>query len=211
MAIEEADNDLQVLNAVAAKAQHWETRLRARVGAAIENFVLPRQGEITRIFRSLIPNPFRFNRIDVRQADDGGLSMGLVFRDFDRSHGSPEFFLSAAQMSVLALSIFLALSRSQSWSNLDVIMLDDPVQHLDDLDAVALLDGLRAVSRQPHAKQLIVSTCDRSLYHLMIRKFRLASAENPRSLIAMTLDEDLQNGVALTYDVGGPVSLSAAG
>ena len=41
--IEEEDENQQVLNAAAAKVQHWETRLRMRVGAAIENFVLPRQ------------------------------------------------------------------------------------------------------------------------------------------------------------------------
>jgi hypothetical protein len=46
---------------------------------------------------------------------------------------------------VLALSIFLALSRPQSWSNLDTIFLDDPVQHLDDLASVALLNVVTSV------------------------------------------------------------------
>ena len=64
------------------------------------------------------------------------------------------------------------------------------------------------VARQENAKQLIVSTCDKSLYYLMMRKFRLAFPAE-RDLIAVTLDEDLENGIGVTYDVGGPTTVPA--
>ena len=196
----ELESSIAVIDNARGTALRWERNLRQRVGAAIQDFVLPRQEEINRIFRSLIPNPFRFQRVTLSQGEDGDLKMGLVFRNSQQAHGSPEFYLSAAQMSVLALSIFLALSRSESWSNMDTMFLDDPVQHLDDLDSVALLDGLRAVARQKNAKQVMITTCDRSLYYHMIRKF---SGAGGTKLIAMTLEEDLSNGVNVHYDFGG--------
>lgn len=202
-------NELRAIKGASKTVAAWEQTLRKRVDAAIESFVIPREAEIDRTFRSLIADPFRFERVDLRHRTKG-LELGLVFRNFAQASGSPEFFLSAAQMSALALSIFLALARSQQWSNLDVIMLDDPVQHMDDLDCVALLDGLRGVARQSRSKQLMISTCDRTLYHQMIRKFTLGTAPSTTSLIAMTLEEDLKDGVVIRYDIGASGAATAA-
>lgn len=188
----------------------WEGVLRRRVDAAVEAFVIPREAEIADTFRSLVADPFRFDGIAIQHESAKGLRLGLIFRNLSEPSGSPEFFLSAAQMSALALAIFLALARSQSWSHLDAILLDDPVQHLDDLDCVALLDGLRNVARQATSKQLIISTCDRSLYHQMIRKFSLSAAPGSSTLLAMSLEEDLRDGVRVRYDVGGPAARASA-
>jgi DNA repair exonuclease SbcCD ATPase subunit len=207
-----AERELEAIDDARTTLTAWEEVLRRRVEAAIHAFVIPRATEIDETFRSLIADPFRFDRVAIQHDSAVGLRLGLVFRRLAVASGSPEFFLSAAQMSALALSIFLALARSQTWSNLDVILLDDPVQHLDDLDCVALLDGLRSVARRTRSKQLIISTCDRSLYHQMIRKFTLGNAPNKASVIAMSLEEDLKNGVSVRYDIGatGP-AISAAG
>jgi DNA repair exonuclease SbcCD ATPase subunit len=202
-------HELRAIEEASETVAAWEQTLRKRVEAAIESFVIPREAEIDRTFRSLIADPFRFERVELRHRTKG-LELGLVFRNFAQASGSPEFFLSAAQMSALALSIFLALARSQQWSNLDVIMLDDPVQHMDDLDCVALLDGLRGVARQSRSKQLMISTCDRTLYHQMIRKFTLGTAPSTTSLIAMTLEEDLKDGVVVRYDIGASGAAAAA-
>ena len=80
-------------------------------------------------------------------------------------------FLSNAQLNVLALSIFLSLGAGHKWSRINYPLLDDPVQHLDDLDALAFVDSLRAVAlgKFGEKKQIIVSTCDENLYRLMIQ------------------------------------------
>ena len=56
--------------------------------------------------------------------------------------------------------------------------LRTPPNHLvlssiDDLDAVAFLDTLRAVAlgRFGQRRQIVISTCDRNLFRLMIQKF----------------------------------------
>jgi exonuclease SbcC len=208
--LRECERELKALTSVGTTLNKWEDSLRKRVEAAVREFVFPREAEIENTFLSLVADPFRFERIAVDHDASHGLRLGLVFRSLSEPSGSPEFFLSAAQMSALALSIFLSLARSQTWSWLDTILLDDPVQHLDDLDCIALLDGLRNVARQSRSKQLIISTCDRSLYHHMIRKFSMGSAPANSTLLAIRLEEDLSNGVRLQYEVdsrrGGPHS-----
>ena len=80
---------------------------------------------------------------------------------------------------MLALSIFLSLAGSQRWSKLESIILDDPIQHLDDLDAVAFLENLPtfALGRLTLKRQILMSTCDLDLYLLMLRKFSGLSSE----------------------------------
>jgi ABC-type lipoprotein export system ATPase subunit len=81
-----------------------------------------------------------------------------------------------------------------------VTLLDDPVQHLDNIDAVALLDGLREFARIT-GKQIIISTCDYYLYKLMIQKFAKKWRGSAKTLIAMRLEDDATSGIRVRYDV----------
>jgi hypothetical protein len=97
----------------------------------------------------------------------------------------------------------------QKWFNLDSVLLDDPIQHLDDLDAVAFLDTIRAVAlgRFGTKKQVILSTCDRNLYRLMIHKFRLIESAGARFCAISMLDGG-STGPRIQYDFGGKHELS---
>ena len=132
------------------------------------------------------------------------LEIGVRYRHQTDDAGEPFFYLSNAQLNVLALAIFLSLGAKQKWSNLDSLLLDDPVQHLDDLDAVAFLDTIRAVAlgRFGARKQVILSTCDKNLYGLMIRKFRLLESAG-LSFSAISLSEHGIKGPIVHYDVFG--------
>jgi hypothetical protein len=44
----------------------------------------------------------------------------------------------------------------------------------------------------------------------MIRKFTLGTAPSTTSLIAMTLEEDLKDGVVIRYDIGASGAATAA-
>jgi len=135
--------------------------------------------------------------------DEAGVSIGIRYRDQVDDAGEAQYFLSSAQANVLALSIFLSLASKQRWSNLETILLDDPVQHLDDLDAVAFLDTLRALAlgRFGKRRQVIVSTCDQTLYLLMCKKLRMLEPMGLRfsgiSLVGGGVD-----GPGVSYDFG---------
>ncbi|MED3912760.1 SMC family ATPase [Peribacillus simplex] len=80
--------------------------------------------------------------------------------------------LSAAQSTILAMSIFLALNKSQNWSKLDVIGIDDPFQNLDDINAYSFIDVIANLILIEN-RQVIISTHDSDFAKLSIRKMNL--------------------------------------
>ncbi len=81
--------------------------------------------------------------------------------------------LSAAQSTILAMSIFLALNKSQNWSKLNVIGIDDPFQNLDDINVYSFIDVLsNLVSVED--RQILISTHDSDFARLTVRKMKLS-------------------------------------
>jgi exonuclease SbcC len=87
---------------------------------------------------------------------------------------NPSYIFSSAQINSVALSFFLAMALKQQWSPLQVIALDDPVQSMDDLNVMALIDLMRTLllDQQGGRRQFIISTHDATFYELMLKKFR---------------------------------------
>lgn len=80
--------------------------------------------------------------------------------------------LSAAQSTILAMSIFLALNKSQNWSKLNVIGIDDPFQNLDDINAYSFIDVISNLVSIEN-RQVLISTHDSDFASLSIRKMNL--------------------------------------
>ena len=102
-------------------------------------------------------------RLDPVVADD---DMEIEVKD-------PSLTLSTSQSNALAVAIFLAFSLGLSPSSLDTLLLDDPLQNLDDVHLLGLVDVLRHVRSR---RQLIVTAHDRSFARLLARKLRATSA-----------------------------------
>jgi ABC-type cobalamin/Fe3+-siderophores transport system ATPase subunit len=158
----------------------------------------------------MVPSPHLFEEIAVGYQGER-LELGVRYRGQKREAGDPRFFLSNAQGNVLAIAIFLSLAAKRTWCRMDTLLMDDPVQHLDDLDAVALLDAIReaAMGRFGTRKQVVVSTCDRNLYLLMLRKFR-ALQDHGLSCTGISLVDRGRLGPEVVYDTGGPERVSAS-
>lgn len=92
---------------------------------------------------------------------------------------SPSEILSSSQMNVLAVSIFLAFNLGFGSLPLQSALLDDPLQSLDDINLLGLVDLLRRVSER---RQLIVSTHDSRFSRLLERKLRPVG-ENRRTVV----------------------------
>ncbi|WP_378957056.1 hypothetical protein [Pelosinus sp. sgz500959] len=88
---------------------------------------------------------------------------------------APGDYLSESQMGIIALSIFLCIATTQTWSGLQTIMLDDPILHFDDLNVYAFAELLRSwiiSSDLPVRPQIIISTCDDRLIRILRMKFQ---------------------------------------
>ena len=187
------------------QAKGWISPLQTAIQQAVETRIDEHREEIVHLFKSMIPAPHAFEDIALR-LEGSQVVMGLKYRGQGTESGEPRFFLSSAQANVLALSIFLSLGIRQECCKLETLLLDDPVQHLDDLDAVAFLDCLRSVSlgNMGRRRQIIISTCDKELYLLMIRKFLPVVESGDISFTALSLLDGGVEGPELHYDVGGP-------
>jgi exonuclease SbcC len=85
----------------------------------------------------------------------------------------PSDYFSESQMQIAMLSIFLSSNLTQNWSRFSPILLDDPVQHFDDLNSYALVGLIKRLVGKPNIKrQFIISTCDERLFKLMRQNFK---------------------------------------
>jgi DNA repair exonuclease SbcCD ATPase subunit len=79
----------------------------------------------------------------------------------------PLLVFSSAQANVVALSAFLALGWAAREDAMPFLLLDDPLQSLDDVNALGFADLCRHIRTR---RQLIVSTHDKRLAALLARK-----------------------------------------
>jgi DNA repair exonuclease SbcCD ATPase subunit len=167
-------DQIKKINIANEKINQWKDLFNTSVGGLVEKTIGRLLPDIQRFFKAMIPSPYLFDEI-IMTRKSTGIDLNIKYREINTYSGEPKFFLSSAQANVLALAIFLTLTSKQTWSKLETVMLDDPVQHLDDLDAVAFLDAIRslALGHYGKKKQIIISTCDPNLYLLMLRKYSL--------------------------------------
>lgn len=130
------------------------------------------RGHVSKIF-SRIHSPAEYELGDFH-----GNSF-LVCRKNKEAHGVNQ--VSTGQRAALALSIFLALNLSARNAP-PVMLIDDPVAHIDDLNALAFLDYLRdlAVSQK---KQIFFATADARLAALFQRKFDFLGEEQFKKIV----------------------------
>ena len=81
----------------------------------------------------------------------------------------PAAVLSSSQVNALAVSVFLALNIGIPNPPLPVAILDDPLQSLDDINLLGLVDLFR---RTKDRRQFLVSTHDARFGGLLSRKLR---------------------------------------
>ena len=83
-------------------------------------------------------------------------------------------------MNALAVAVFLTFNLGMPAIPLQVAMLDDPLQSLDDVNLLGLIDLLRRTSER---RQLVVSTHDPKFCELLERKLRPMSDAHRTTVI----------------------------
>ncbi|MDI7268126.1 MAG: hypothetical protein QME96_09045 [Myxococcota bacterium] len=110
-------------------------------------------------------------------SDDGGLTLGDA--TLGERHVPPRPYCSTGQVSALALAVFLGMALHHRVSRLPLLMMDEPVQHLDDVRFLNLCDVIRFVARD---HQVLVSSADRNAAELWRRKLMSWDKHHKRGL-----------------------------
>jgi DNA repair exonuclease SbcCD ATPase subunit len=81
---------------------------------------------------------------------------------------NPQFLFSSGQRRATGLAFLLSINLSLAWSRWRTILLDDPVQHIDDFRTVNLAEVLAQLVAG--GRQVIVAVEDAALAELLTRR-----------------------------------------
>jgi len=123
---------------------------------------------INNLYQRIDPHP-DFNKIKFETDLSKDKPEINIYASDSREKLAPILYFSAAQVNILSLSIFLAKALLKDQDGLNTIFMDDPIQHLDNLNILSFIDLLRTITNQLD-KQVILSTHNENFYKLIKRK-----------------------------------------
>lgn len=124
---------------------------------------------INLIYGRIEPHP-KLTEIDfLTDFNDRGEPRLLITTGNDEGQVNPILFLSAGQVNVLSLSIFLARCFEYGNKEIETIFMDDPIQNLSDINVLSFIDLLRTLITTKN-KQIVISTHDEKFFRLLQNK-----------------------------------------
>ena len=159
---------------------------------------------LQRIYATADPHPeFRLVKFISRMyGGSGRMSAEINDPSHNLTSEDPKDYLSSSQMNVLAVSVFLALNLGIATLPLSAAILDDPLQSLDDLNLLGLIDLLKRMREQ---RQMLLSTHDHRFASLLERKLRPVT--DSQRTILVELGEWSSEGPSVTQrDVAGDLT-----
>ncbi|GIK77431.1 MAG: hypothetical protein BroJett022_11210 [Actinomycetes bacterium] len=168
--------------------------LRDASGSVVASELERIEPVLGRVYATVDPHPsFRAVRLLTRVAwGRGRLNAAVEDPIAGLPPAPPGLVLSSSQMNALAVSMFLAMNLSVGSLPVQAAVLDDPLQSLDDVNLLGLVDLLR---RTKERRQLMISTHDPRFGSLLERKLRPVRADERTRVIE--LDSWGRNGPAI--------------
>lgn len=120
------------------------------------------------------------------------------YRNGGDAGGTPGAMLSAGNLNTAALTLFLALHLSVP-RKLPWLILDDPVQSMDDVHISNFAALLRTLSKE-HNRQIMIAVHDRQLFEYLRLELSPASSEDSLLTLEMSRSDD-QNSRCLVQRV----------
>jgi DNA repair exonuclease SbcCD ATPase subunit len=182
--IQRAQADIEARERTGRLASLILDALREASIEIVENQVIKLVPLFQRIYGRIDPHPaFRsVNLLTSISRGRGRLSPALRDLIADVASNAPSTVLSSSQSNALAVSLFLALNLAVKTLPLQAIILDDPLQSLDDVNLLGMVDLLR---RTTGLRQLIVSTHDARFAGLLEKKLRPVTATGRTTTIRL--------------------------
>jgi len=126
------------------------------------------------LFIRLAPNEFFVPAFALPEKEDGVVEAVLEthYRDGGRG-GNPRAMLSAGNLNTAALTLFLALHLSVD-DKFPCLVIDDPVQSMDEVHIAQMAALLRTLSRQ-HDRQIVIAVHEKPLFDYLALELTPAS------------------------------------
>lgn len=112
-----------------------------------------------------------------------GSSIPIALDGHTGTEINPSVVFSSAQANVAALCYFIGLAFASGESDFGFVLMDDPLQSMDDVNALGFSDLCRSLRKE---KQLIISSHEARLTNLLRRK--LSPRNEPLRTIVIEFD-----------------------
>jgi chromosome segregation protein len=158
-----AERRLGSARLAASRAQALHDAARRATGETLNRRlerVLPLMAEL---YRRLRPHPL-WSEIDYKVRGDVRRFMKLEVGD----ELNPQFMFSSGQRRATGLAFLLSVNLALAWSRWRTLLLDDPVQHVDDFRSIHLAEVLAQV--RASGRQIICAVEDEALADLLCRR-----------------------------------------
>lgn len=173
-----------LLEQESARSQRLQVLAEQSVAARVEvteRRVKSIQPLVVNIFQRLDPHPaFKTIEFELDTYYRRGTTSPLVRDAIEGVSADPLVVFSTSQANIVALSYFIAMSLSAAHRGLPFLLLDDPVQSMDDVNVLGFADLCRHLRSR---RQLIVSTHERRFAALLERKLAPRTMDSSTKLI----------------------------
>ena len=105
---------------------------------------------------------------------------------------NPRFMFSSGQRRAAGLAFLLAVYFARPWCKLHSLIMDDPVQHIDDYRALHLVEALSAIRQGGH--QVVCTVEDPALARLLLRRLNTGPNQNG---VYIGMEYELGTGVTV--------------
>jgi chromosome segregation protein len=163
-----AEQKLGLARRAETRAQALHTAARRAASETLDRRlerVLPLMAEL---YRRLRPHPI-WEDIEYKIRGDVRRFLKLQVGD----ELNPQFMFSSGQRRATGLAFLLSVNLSLAWSRWRSILLDDPVQHIDDFRSVQLAEVMAQLSAA--GRQIICAVEDGALADLLCRRLPIGS------------------------------------
>lgn len=129
---------------------------------------------INKLYNTIDPHP-EYKKISFEcdfSLKDPRLNVLMYSEKEGRDSIVPNLYFSTAQINILSFCIFMAkalFAKTDKKEDLGCIFIDDPVQALDDINILSMIDLLRNVAFSLD-KQIVITTHDKDFFELMKMK-----------------------------------------
>ena len=111
---------------------------------------------------------------------------------------NPQFVFSSGQRRAVGLASLLSVHLAREWALWDSLVLDDPVQHIDDFRALHLIEVLAALRLS--GRQIVCAVEDQALADLLCRRL-LSTSESGGKRYDLDIGGDGATAVAAEVEV----------
>jgi len=186
----DAERRLGLARKAERHAQALHDAARRAAGETLDRRLEQALPLITELYQRLRPHPV--------WATIGYKLRGDV-RKFLRLHVgdelNPQFLFSSGQRRATGLAFLLAVNLSLAWSRWRTILLDDPVQHVDDFRSIHLAEVMAQLTAS--GRQIICAVEDAALADLLCRRLPAPAGARGRRI---TLGTDADGALAKQRD-----------